>query len=63
MNASEIEKKYTRIAKINNKWNCYLQIDHQGFCVVENRTKKEARWYGKMLSIALDRLIKTAKNT
>ena len=63
MDASAIEKRYTRVVKIAGKWNCYLQIDHQGFCVLEGRTKKEANWYAKMLAIALERLVETAKDT
>ena len=61
MNASEIEKTYIRIEKIDGKWSCVLQIDQQGFFVVEKSTKKRAAWYGKMLSIALERMINYEK--
>lgn len=63
MNASAIQAKYTKVVKIAGKWNCYLQIDQQGFCVADNRTKKEAVWYAKMLGIALERLVESVKNT
>ena len=63
MDASAIQAKYTRVVKIAGKWNCYLQIDHQGFCIVDNRTKKEANWYAKMIGIALERLVASVKNT
>ena len=51
-----LRKKYVRTVKIDKKWNTYLQIDHQGFCVVEQTTKKRAEFYGKMLAIALSRV-------
>lgn len=51
-----LRKKYVRIEKIGRKWNTYLQIDHQGFCVVEQTTKKRAEFYGTMLAIALSRV-------
>ena len=51
-----LRKKYVRTVKIGDKWNTYLQIDHQGFCVVEQTTKKRADFYGKMLAIALSRV-------
>lgn len=51
-----LRKKYVRTVKLGDKWNTYLQIDHQGFCVVEQTTKKRAEWYGKMLAIALSRV-------
>ena len=51
-----LKKKYVRTKKIGDKWNTYLQIDHQGFCVVEQTTKKRAEWVGKMLAVALSRV-------
>jgi hypothetical protein len=51
-----LQDKYTSVVKIGSKWNTYLQIDHQGFCVVEQTTKKRAQWYAKMLAIALARV-------
>ena len=62
MSRAEIKKRHTRVVKMGKQWNTYLQIDHQGFCVVENTTKKRADWYAKMLSIALERLIKNNTN-
>ena len=57
MNKKEIKEKYTRIVKMGDKWNTYLQIDHQGFCVCEQTTKKRADWYVDMLTTALQRLL------
>lgn len=54
-----IKKKYTRVVKMGDKWNTYLQIDHQGFRVVDQTSKKRAMWFANMLAIALDRMIKT----
>lgn len=51
-----LRRRYTRVVKIGDKWNCYLQVDHQGFCVVEQATRRRARWYAKMLAVALTRL-------
>ena len=52
-----MRKKYTRVVKIGEAWNTYLQIDHQGFCVVEQTTRQRANWFGKMLAVALVRLV------
>ena len=54
----DLRSRYTRVKKIGSKWNTYLQIDHQGFCVAEQTSCLRAKWYSKMLSIALERLIK-----
>jgi len=51
-----LKKKYVRTKKIGDKWNTYLQINHQGFCIVEQTTKKRAEWFGQMLAIALSRV-------
>ena len=51
-----MKKKYVQVKKMGDKWNTYLQIDHQGFCVVEQTTKKRAEFFGRMLSIALARV-------
>jgi hypothetical protein len=51
-----LKKKYVIVTKIGDKWNTYLQIDHQGFCVVEQTTKKRANWFGDMLATALSRI-------
>jgi hypothetical protein len=52
-----MRKKCVRVVKIGDKWNTYLQIDHQGFCVVEQTTRQRAHWFGKMLAVALVRLV------
>ena len=51
-----MKKKYVQVKKLGDRWNTYLQIDHQGFCVVEQTTKKRAEFFGKMLAIALARV-------
>lgn len=56
-----LRRRYTRVVKMGSRWNTYLQIDHQGFCVVEQTTYHRARWFAKQLSIALHRMI-TAKH-
>ena len=56
-----IKKRYVRVVQIGDKWNTYLQIDHQGFCVVEQTTRQRANWYGKMLAVALARLIDSSQ--
>jgi hypothetical protein len=53
---ARMKKKYVRIKKMGDRWNTYLQIDHQGFTVVEQTTKKRAEFFGKMLAIALARV-------
>ena len=55
----QLRRKYTRAVKIADKWNTYLQIDHQSFCVVEQTTEKRAKWYEKMMAVALKRIIET----
>lgn len=52
-----LESEFIKIKQQDGGWNCYLQIDHQSFCIIENTTKKRAKWYGEMLSKALERMI------
>lgn len=54
---SRLRRRYTRVVKMGDQWNTYLQIDHQGFCVVEQTTRERAQWFGKMLAVALDRML------
>jgi hypothetical protein len=58
---TKLRRRYTRVAKLGDKWNTFLQIDHQGFCVVEDTSKVRAQWYAKMLAIALARMIEDSK--
>lgn len=48
---ARLKKKYVRVVKMGDKWNTYLQIDHQGFTVVE-QTTKQAEFFGKMLEVS-----------
>lgn len=57
MTLEEVRKKYTRVTKIWGKWSAYIQIDHQGFCIVEDTTKKRANWTADMAAIAIKRLL------
>ena len=54
---SRLRRRYTRVVKMGDHWSTYLQIDHQGFCVVEQTTRARAQWFGKMLAVALDRML------
>lgn len=54
---AQIRRRYVRTAKMGDKWNTYLQIDGQGFCVVDQTTEKRAKWFGNMLAAALQKLI------
>ena len=56
-----IKKRYTRVVNIGGMWNTYLQIDHQGFCVVEQTTRKRAMWFARMLAVALARMMEGGK--
>ena len=55
--ARRLKTRYTRVVKMGEKWNTYLQIDHQGFCVVEQTTRKGADWFARMLGVALARVV------
>jgi hypothetical protein len=57
MTPKGIKDKYTRVVKMGDAWNTYLQIDQQGFCVVEQTTEKRAKWFARQLAMALERLI------
>jgi hypothetical protein len=61
LTVKEIEARNTRIVKMNGGWYAYLVIDHQSFCICERTTKRRARWFCKMISAALERLIATHK--
>ena len=54
---SRLRRRYVRTVKIGDKWNTYLQIDQQGFCVVEQTSRHRAQWFGKMLAVALERMM------
>lgn len=58
---SRLRRRYTRVVKMGDKWNTYLQIDHQGFCVVEQTCRQRAQWFGKMLAVALERMLAANK--
>ena len=57
MTISEVKRKYTKLEKMTDGWCLYLQIDHQGFLIIEATSKKQANWWAEMLAIALKRLI------
>ena len=56
---NRLRKQYTRVVKIGGAWNTYLTIDHQEFCVVDGTHYGRARWYSRMLAVALARLLET----
>jgi hypothetical protein len=57
-----IKNEYTRVVKIADKWNTYIQIDNQGFTIVEQTTKKRATWFADMAAIALNKFLIKEKN-
>jgi len=58
----EIVKRYTRVVKIGGAWRCQLMVGCQGFTVVEDTTRERARWFAKMLDIAIEAIIKEAED-
>jgi hypothetical protein len=53
-----IQKRYTFSTRVGDGlWDAGLVIDHQKFTIVTDRSYKEALWYRRQLSIALERLI------
>ena len=59
--AALLKSKYTRVVKNADGWNCYLQIDHQGFRIVDPTNHYRANWFAKNLAIALDRMMANEK--
>ena len=57
MTLEAVRTKYTRVSKVFGKWSAYIQIDHQGFCIIEGTTKKRANWIADMAAIAIKRLL------
>lgn len=53
---------YTRVKKSGYFWACYLQIDHQRFCVVDDVDKETADWFAGQLAKALARMIAKVKD-
>ena len=51
----EIKKKYTRLTNIADVNVLFLSIDHQEFKI--EITPRKAKWFQKMLAIALARMI------
>lgn len=37
-------------------WSAVFWIDHQGFTFVNERTKREVKWFGKNLRTAISKL-------
>lgn len=59
---SEIREKHTRRRHVGGrKYNVYLAVECQSFCVVESVTLKAAEWWRDMLTIALKKLISPNK--
>lgn len=54
-----LRRRYTRVVKSGGVWACFLQVDHQGFCVVDDTDKKRADWYSLQLAKALARMVST----
>ena len=54
-----LRRRYTRVVKRGDAWACFLQVDHQGFCVVDDTENKRANWYAIQLAKALARMITT----
>jgi hypothetical protein len=54
-------KQYSRVEKIGSHWNCYLSVEQQSFCVCEHTDEERARWYAKMLDIAISKIIEETK--
>jgi hypothetical protein len=61
MTRREIVKRYCPIVKTGSAWNCYLAVGNQGFFVVKNTTRERARWFAKMLGLAIEEIIKEAR--
>ena len=58
----EAQKRYTRVVKMGSKWNAYIVINAQSFCICGQTTKARATWFCRMAGIALNRLINTSRN-
>lgn len=59
MSESAIQKfkaRYTFARKVGGKWNAFLRVDHQSFCIVQQDTYSSAQWYRRQAAIALFRL-------
>lgn len=46
--------KYIKHGRGN--WSCQFWIDHQGFTIVTGRTRFEARWFGRNLKYAFEKI-------
>jgi hypothetical protein len=57
---AEIKRRYTRIAKVGDKWHCDLSVGCQSFSICERDLKAEANWFAEMLAIAIQTVIKEA---
>ena len=52
-----LRRRYTRIVKQPDGFAAFVQIEHQGFCVVEGTSRRRANWFRSQVSIALARLV------
>jgi hypothetical protein len=62
MTAKELQKKYTRVVKVGDWYNTYLQVDCQGVLIAIQRPKVDAIWYSKMVGIMLEKIVKEVTN-
>lgn len=58
MTAKELQKKYTRVVKIGDWYNAYLQVDCQSVLIANQLPKVDAIWYSKMVGIMLEKIVK-----
>lgn len=57
--AAHLRDRYTQVALVGDLWNTSLQVGSERFSVVEKTCQGRAKWFQKMLVIALNRFIQT----
>lgn len=57
---TQVRRRYTRVVQAGPHWKTFIQIDHQGFCIVDETDRARAYWFAKMAAVALHRLIASA---
>lgn len=59
---ANLKKRYTRAVKYGRgNWSAFLAVDGQSFCIASNTNEQRARWFRRMLGIALTNLVKAER--
>jgi predicted nucleic-acid-binding Zn-ribbon protein len=54
---NRIRRENTKVKEVDEKFSVFLKIDHQSFCVANERDEKVAQFYQDQIATALERFL------